>query len=194
MAAKHAAPLMLLRLGSVLTLIVSTADAARAAFRGNNDRAIPACVSELLGAPRVRAFRDVRESEAAALMDAVTDSSTGSGSSPVNLSDKLVVTSNNIVRRVAFRDAGQVSKAVLEEAQKLSSWRITSRGWGGSTRSVARGRGWTGASVTSTRSTSESSMTILIITSGVGSPTPRRRTWLTSSSDCLAAVARSKPS
>ncbi|EEE61200.1 hypothetical protein OsJ_15209 [Oryza sativa Japonica Group] len=39
LAARHAAPLMLLRLGSVPTLVVSTADAARALFR-DNDRAL----------------------------------------------------------------------------------------------------------------------------------------------------------
>ena len=95
---------MLLRLGSVPTLVVSSADAARAVFQ-HNDRALSgrpalyaaarlsyglrnvsfappdafwraarrACLSELLGAPRVRGFRGVREAEAAALVAAVAD-------------------------------------------------------------------------------------------------------------------------
>ncbi|GJN13281.1 hypothetical protein PR202_ga31634 [Eleusine coracana subsp. coracana] len=152
LAAKHAAPLMLLRLGSVPALVVSTADAARAAFRGTNDRAMSgrpapiaaarlsyglrnisfappeafwraarrACLSELLGAPRVRGFRGVREDEAAALVAAIADGA-GTGS-PVNLSEKLMATSNRIVRRVAFGDdseAGVEVRAVLEETQKL---------------------------------------------------------------------------
>ena len=42
LAAQHAAPLMLLRLGSVPTLVVSSADAARAVFQ-RNDRARSGC-------------------------------------------------------------------------------------------------------------------------------------------------------
>ena len=158
LAARHAAPLMLLRLGSVPTLVVSSADAARAVFQ-HNDRALSgrpalyaaarlsyglrnvsfappdggfwraarrACLSELLGAPRVRGFRDVREAEAAALVAAVADeSSSRDGGSPVNLSDRLVGTTNRIVRRVAFGDdgGGDVdsvrTRAVLEETQRL---------------------------------------------------------------------------
>ena len=96
LAAKHAAPLMLLRLSSVPTLFVSSPDAARALFQ-HNDRAMSgrpapygasrisyglqnisfapsegafwrgarrACLSELLGVPRVRGFRHAREAEA----------------------------------------------------------------------------------------------------------------------------------
>ncbi|TVT98580.1 hypothetical protein EJB05_56107, partial [Eragrostis curvula] len=149
MAEKHAAPLMLLRLGSVPTLVVSTADAARAAFQAN-DRAMSgrpatcagtrlsyglqditfasssdspawraarrACLSELLGAPRVRGFRDVRESEAAALVAAVTSAS---GS----CSPRQVCCNEQQDRAAcAFGDNGELtaeSKAVLEEAQKL---------------------------------------------------------------------------
>ncbi|KAL6652519.1 hypothetical protein ACP70R_011444 [Stipagrostis hirtigluma subsp. patula] len=152
LASKHAAPLMTLRLGSVPALVVSSADAARAVFQHNDRAlsgrpatcaatrfsyglqdivfappdgafwraARRACLSELLGAPRVRGFRDVREAEAAALVAAVTDAS-GAGS-PVDLSEKLMVTSNKIVRRVAFGDDGDEridSRAVLEETQKL---------------------------------------------------------------------------
>ncbi|XP_062225932.1 cytochrome P450 71A9-like [Phragmites australis] len=152
LATKHAAPLMLLRLGSVPTLVVSSADALRAVFQPN-DRALSgrpalyaatrityglqdivfappdgtfwraarrASLSELLGAPRVRGFRDVREGEAAALVAAITDVSRAG--SPVNLSDKLMATSNKIVRRVAFGDDTEESievGAVLEETQKL---------------------------------------------------------------------------
>ncbi|KAL6652520.1 hypothetical protein ACP70R_011445 [Stipagrostis hirtigluma subsp. patula] len=151
MAARHAAPLMLLRLGSVPALVVSSAGAARAVFQ-RNDRALSgrpalraaarlsyglrdisfappeepwraarrACVTELLGAPRVRVFRGVREAEAAALVAAVADASRAG--SPVNLSDMLVAASNRIVRRIAFGDDGEETietKAVLLEAQKL---------------------------------------------------------------------------
>ncbi|CAL5031427.1 unnamed protein product [Urochloa decumbens] len=145
LAAEHAAPLMLLRLGSVPALVVSTAAAARAAFQ-HNDRAMSgrpvqraparlsyglqditfsapdsplwraarrACLSELLGAPRVRGFRAVREAEAAALVAAVA----GAPSGTVNLSERLLSTSNRIVMRVAFGDHGEET-AVLEEAQK----------------------------------------------------------------------------
>uniref|UniRef100_A0A0E0H276 Cytochrome P450 n=1 Tax=Oryza nivara TaxID=4536 RepID=A0A0E0H276_ORYNI len=150
LAARHAAPLMLLRLGSVPTLVVSTADAARALFR-DNDRALSgrpalyaatrlsygqksisfapdgaywraarrACMSELLGPPRVRGLRDAREREAAALVAAVA----AAGASPVNLSDMVAATSSRIVRRVAFGDGdGDESmdvKAVLDETQAL---------------------------------------------------------------------------
>lgn len=154
LAAKHAAPVMLLRLGSVRTLVVSTADALRAVFQPN-DRAMSgrpalcaatrityglqdivfsppdggfwrtarrASLSELLSAPRVRSFRDVREQEAAALVAAVTDMSRSG--SPVNLSEELMETSNKILRRVAFGDGGGEEEsirasAVLEETQKL---------------------------------------------------------------------------
>ncbi|GJN27264.1 hypothetical protein PR202_gb15270 [Eleusine coracana subsp. coracana] len=80
-----------------------------------------ACLSELLGAPRVRGFRGVREDEAAALVDAIADEARTTGS-PVNLSEKLVAASNRIVRRVAFGDdseAGVEVRAVLEETQRL---------------------------------------------------------------------------
>uniref|UniRef100_A0A0E0KRY4 Cytochrome P450 n=1 Tax=Oryza punctata TaxID=4537 RepID=A0A0E0KRY4_ORYPU len=153
LAARHAAPLMLLRLGYVPTLVVSTADAARALFR-DNDRALSgrpalyaatrlsyghksisfaphgaywraarrACMSELLGAPRVRELRDAREREAAALVAAV-EAASAAGASPVNLSDMVAATSNSIVRRVAFGDGdGDESmdvKAVLDETQAL---------------------------------------------------------------------------
>ncbi|CAO2035484.1 unnamed protein product [Urochloa humidicola] len=151
LAAEHAAPLMLLRLGSVPALVVSTAAAARAAFQPN-DRAMSgrpvqraparlsyglqditfsspdsplwraarrACLSELLGAPRVRAFRAAREAEAAALVAtvAVASSSATGSSHTVNLSERLFSTSNRIVMRVAFGDHGEET-AVLEEAQK----------------------------------------------------------------------------
>ncbi|KAL6882543.1 hypothetical protein ACP4OV_011233 [Aristida adscensionis] len=152
LAARHGAPLMLLRLGSVPALVVSSADAMRAVFQPN-DRALSgrpgtfaartlcyglqdivfaapdgefwraarrACLSELLGAPRVRGFRGVREGEAAALVAGVTDVS--SAGSPVNLSGKLMETSNKIVRRVVFGDDGEASietAAVLEETQRL---------------------------------------------------------------------------
>ncbi|KAF0891664.1 hypothetical protein E2562_010883 [Oryza meyeriana var. granulata] len=154
LAARHAAPLMLLRLGSVPTLVVSSADATRALFR-DNDRALSgrpalyaatrlsyghksisfapdgaywraarrACLSELLVAPRVRGFRDARESEAAALVAAVARAS--AAGCPVNLSDMVAATSNRIVRRVAFGDDdgdGDESmdvKAVLDETQVL---------------------------------------------------------------------------
>ncbi|CAM0904160.1 unnamed protein product [Alopecurus aequalis] len=154
LAARHAAPLMLLRLGSVPTLVVSSPDAARAVFQ-HNDRALSgrpalyaaarisygfqnisfappdgafwraarrACLSELLGAPRVRGFRHAREGEAAALVAAVADAS-GAGA-PVNLSELLVTTSNRIVRRVAFgsHDGGEgpmETRAILKETQNL---------------------------------------------------------------------------
>ncbi|CAN6239873.1 unnamed protein product [Urochloa humidicola] len=154
LAAKHAAPLMLLRLGSVPTLVVSTADALRATFQPN-DRAMSgrpalaaatrityglqdivfshpdgplwraarrASLSELLSAPRVRGFRGVRESEAAALVAAVAEVSVAG--SPVNLSERLMDTSNRILRRVAFGDDGDgegsiEAGVVLDETQKL---------------------------------------------------------------------------
>jgi cytochrome P450 family 71 subfamily A len=151
LAAEPAAPLMLLRLGSAPALVVSSADALRAAFQ-HNDRALSgrpalyaaarlsyglqnisfappdafwraarrACLSELLGAPRVRPFRDVRVAEAAALVAAVTEES--QAGSPVNLSDMLLATSNKVVRRIDFGDGSEASiesRTVLEETQKL---------------------------------------------------------------------------
>ncbi|KAK3142282.1 hypothetical protein QOZ80_4BG0344600 [Eleusine coracana subsp. coracana] len=154
LSARLGAPLMLLRLGSVPALVVSTADALRAVFQPN-DRAMSgrpvqyaaaritygmrdivfshpdgafwrsarrASLSELLGAPRVRGFRGVREGEAAALVDAVADESRAG--SPVNLSEKVMATSNKIVRRVAFGDDEEGDEsidagAVLEETQYL---------------------------------------------------------------------------
>ncbi|XP_072151418.1 cytochrome P450 71A9-like [Setaria viridis] len=88
LSARHAAPLMLPRLGSVPTLVVSTADVVLAVFQPN-DRAVsgrpeqraPTRLSYGLqdvtfsaprtarrGAPRVRGFQDAREAEAAALV------------------------------------------------------------------------------------------------------------------------------
>ncbi|XP_047062150.1 cytochrome P450 71A9-like [Lolium rigidum] len=152
LATRHAAPLMLLRLGSVPTLVVSSPDAARALFQ-HNDRALSgrpalyaasrfsyglqnisfaptegtfwraarrACLSELLGAPRVRGFRNAREGAAAALVAAVEDAS-GAGA-PVDLSGLLIATSNRIVTRVAFGDrddGGLETSAVLKETQSL---------------------------------------------------------------------------
>ncbi|KAL5214369.1 hypothetical protein ABZP36_003521 [Zizania latifolia] len=149
LAARHAAPLMLLRLGSVPTLVVSSADAARTLFQAN-DRALSgrpamyaatrlsyglqsisfaphgafwraarrACLSELLGAPRVRGFREAREREAAALMAAVTGES--AAGSPVNLTDMVAAASSKIVRRVAFGDDGSIDhRAALGETQML---------------------------------------------------------------------------
>lgn len=151
LAAKHAAPLMLLHLGSVPTLVVSTADALRAVFQPN-DRAMSgrpalyaatrityglqdivfsppdgafwraarrASLSELLSAPRVRGFRDVREDEAAALVASVAGMS--AGGAPVNLSGELMATSNRILRRVAFGGGEESIEAgtVLDETQKL---------------------------------------------------------------------------
>ncbi|KAJ1271554.1 hypothetical protein BS78_06G136000, partial [Paspalum vaginatum] len=79
-----------------------------------------ACLSELLGAPRVRGFRHAREAEAAALIAAVRDASRAG--CPVNLSERLLSTSNRVVMRVAFGDHGGEGSAaavvVLEEAQK----------------------------------------------------------------------------
>ncbi|KAL6882541.1 hypothetical protein ACP4OV_011231 [Aristida adscensionis] len=155
LATEHKAPLMLLRLGSVRTLVVSTAGAARAVFQPN-DRALSgrpklcaaktlsydlqnitfaptdgpwraarrACVSELLGVPRVRGFRVAREGEAAALAAAIENASRSG--SPVNLREKLVEASNKILRRVAFGDEGEQAiggfraKDVLEETQGLA--------------------------------------------------------------------------
>ncbi|GJN13277.1 hypothetical protein PR202_ga31630 [Eleusine coracana subsp. coracana] len=155
LSARLGAPLMLLRLGSVPALVVSTADALRAAFQPN-DRAMSgrpvqyaatritygmrdivfshpdgafwraarrASLSELLGAPRVRGFRGVREGEAAALVNAVAELS-GKKGAPVNLSEKVMATSNKIVRRVAFGDDDEGdytidAGAVLEETQYL---------------------------------------------------------------------------
>ncbi|EAY94560.1 hypothetical protein OsI_16338 [Oryza sativa Indica Group] len=78
-----------------------------------------ACMSALLGAPRVRELRDAREREAAALIAAVA----AAGASPVNLSDMVAATSSRIVRRVALGDGdGDESmdvKAVLDETQAL---------------------------------------------------------------------------
>uniref|UniRef100_A0A0E0PAL3 Cytochrome P450 n=1 Tax=Oryza rufipogon TaxID=4529 RepID=A0A0E0PAL3_ORYRU len=172
LAARHAAPLMLLRLGSVPTLVVSTADAARVLFR-DNDRALSgrpalyaatrlsygqknisfapsgaywraarrACMSAILGAPRVRELRDAREREAAALIAVVA----AAGASPVNLSDMVAATSSRIVRRVAFGDGdGDESmdvKAVLDETQALLGglWVADYVSW-------LRGGGWSGGS------------------------------------------------
>ncbi|PVH35464.1 hypothetical protein PAHAL_7G191600 [Panicum hallii] len=142
---------MRLRLGSVPTLVVSTAGALRAAFQPN-DRAMSgrpaltaaariayglqdivfshpggafwraarrASLSELLGAPRVRG---VRKGEVAALVAAIAGAS--AAGSPVNLSERLMATSNRILRRVAFGDGGGgegsiEAGAVLDEMQKL---------------------------------------------------------------------------
>ncbi|KAL6882547.1 hypothetical protein ACP4OV_011237 [Aristida adscensionis] len=126
MADKHAAPLMLLRLGSVPTLVVSTADAARAVFQPN-DRALsgrPAlCAAARLSYGRQDiSFAPRVHGEATALVTAVENASRSG--SPVNLSDRLVEASSKIVRRVAFGDEGEEAtigrtKAVLEEAQGL---------------------------------------------------------------------------
>ncbi|CAL5031424.1 unnamed protein product [Urochloa decumbens] len=119
LAGEHAAPLMLLRLGSVPALVVSSAAAARAVFRHGNDRA-------LSGRPALRAAArlsyGLRNDEAAALVAAVADESRGDGSA-VNLSDRLVAATSRIVRRVAFgADDGEdniQTKAILEETQRL---------------------------------------------------------------------------
>ncbi|PUZ47654.1 hypothetical protein GQ55_7G184100 [Panicum hallii var. hallii] len=133
LAARHGAPLMLLRLGSVPTLVVSTAGALRAAFQPN-DRAMSGRPA-LTAAARIAyglqdivfshpggAFwraarraslsdllgaprvRGVREGEVAALVAAIAGAS--AAGSPVNLSERLMATSKRILRRVAFGDGG----------------------------------------------------------------------------------------
>ncbi|CAL5016336.1 unnamed protein product [Urochloa decumbens] len=133
LAASHAAPLMLLRLGSVPTLVVSTADALRAAFQPN-DRAMsgrPALAAAtrityglqdiVFSHPDGAFWRAARRASLSELLSAprvrgfrgvregeaaALVSEISRAGSPVNLSEMLMATSNRILRRVAFGDDG----------------------------------------------------------------------------------------
>ncbi|CAL5068490.1 unnamed protein product [Urochloa decumbens] len=153
LAARHAAPLMLLRLGSVPTLVVSTADALRAAFQPN-DRAMsgrPALAAAtrityglqdiVFSHPDGAFWRAARRASLSELLSAprVRDfrgvregeaaalvAEISRAGSPVNLSEMLMATSNRILRRVAFGD-DEASWSVLDYMPWLG-WVDTLRG------------------------------------------------------------------
>ncbi|KAJ4814445.1 Cytochrome P450 [Rhynchospora pubera] len=144
---KHG-PLMLLQLGSVPTLVISTADALREVLKTNDFSNRPSlyaakkysygclsisfapygeywrqarkvCISELLSVKRVQTFGKIREEEVANLISGIKKACFSSNS--VNLSKVLQDTSNRIVTRVAFGDriAAQGYGQILEENQHL---------------------------------------------------------------------------
>ncbi|KAI3454400.1 hypothetical protein Pfo_011063 [Paulownia fortunei] len=149
---RHYGPLMLLHLGRVPVLVVSSADAAREImknqdlifsnrpklsipdklFYGSKDVAFApygeywrqvrsTCVLQLLSVRRVQSFRRVREEETSLMIEKIRQL----GSSVINLSDILVLLTNDIVCRVALGrkysigEEGKKFKMLLSEAVEL---------------------------------------------------------------------------
>ncbi|KAJ1696642.1 hypothetical protein LUZ63_005154 [Rhynchospora breviuscula] len=144
---KHG-PLMLLQLGSVPTLVISTADALREVLKTNDflnrpslyaakrysygflsisfspygeywRQARKVCILELLSVKRVQSFGKIREEEVANLISGIEEAYFSSKS--VNLSKELQDLSNRIVTRVTFGDgiAARGYGQILEESQRL---------------------------------------------------------------------------
>ncbi|GMP53539.1 hypothetical protein CsSME_00018975 [Camellia sinensis var. sinensis] len=109
--ARHHGLLILLHLGNIPTLIVSSAEFARA----RQMRSI--CVLQLLNTKRVHLFRRVREEETIALLEKIENRS----SSPMDLSEMLASLTNDVICRVAFGrkysegERGKKFKELLEE-------------------------------------------------------------------------------
>lgn len=131
LAAAHG-PVLLLRLGRVPTVLVSSAAAAEEVMRthdlafANRPRSAMAerllygcdvafapygeywrqtrriCVVHLLSARSILSFRRVREQEAAALVDRVR--AAGAGGAIVDLCEPLIAYANTVVSRAAFGD------------------------------------------------------------------------------------------
>lgn len=131
LAAAHG-PVLLLRLGRVPTVLVSSAAAAEEVMRthdlafANRPRSAMAerllygcdvafapygeywrqtrriCVVHLLSARSILSFRPVREQEAAALVDRVR--AAGAGGAVVDLCEPLIAYANTVVSRAAFGD------------------------------------------------------------------------------------------
>ncbi|CAL4978725.1 unnamed protein product [Urochloa decumbens] len=133
LAATHG-PVMLLRLGRVPTVVVSSAAAAQEAMKTRDlafasrprvrmaerllygrdmafapygehwRQARRVCVVHLLSARCIRSFRRVREQEAAALVGRVRRAAAARGGAAVNLSSLLVSHSSAVILRAAFGD------------------------------------------------------------------------------------------
>lgn len=147
-------PLMFLQLGSIPTLVISSADMAREIYKthglvfsgrpalyaakklsynlsaltfapyGEYWREVRKIVIlELLSAKRVQSFQAVRDEEVALMLDSIARSS----GPPVNLSELILLLTNNIVCRVTFgkkQDGGEDKSRsrfheVLHETQDL---------------------------------------------------------------------------
>ncbi|KDO37540.1 hypothetical protein CISIN_1g041764mg, partial [Citrus sinensis] len=104
-------PLMFLQLGSVPTLVISSADVAREIFRTHDlifsgrPRSYAAkkavrkiVIMEILSSKRVQSFQAVRYEEVMLVLQFIAQSST----KPIDLSRLTLLLSNNIVCRVAF--------------------------------------------------------------------------------------------
>ncbi|KAL2519997.1 Cytochrome [Forsythia ovata] len=116
---KQYGPLLLLNLGSVPTLVVSSADAAREVMK-DHDLIFS---NQLLSNKRVQSFRRVREEETTLMVEKIRQ--LGSSSSSINLSEVLVSLSNDIVCRVALGrkygigEEGEKFKWLLKELGDL---------------------------------------------------------------------------
>ena len=130
---KKYGPVMLLHLGFVPTLVVSSAEAAKKVLKDydiaccsrppltcngrisynyldisfapygpywRESRKI--CVLQLFSAMRVQSFQAVREAEIASLIDSLAQSSSSSSASPVDLTDKIMSLTANVICRIAF--------------------------------------------------------------------------------------------
>lgn len=159
LAARHAAPLMLLRLGSVPTLVVSSPDAARAVFQ-HNDRALsgrpaPYAVFRIsyglqnitFGHPEGAFWRAARRACQSELLGAprvrgfrharedeaaalVAAVADASGAgAPVNLSELIITSSNRIVRRIAFGGDGRGEVAMETSAVLKETQRLFGAFW-----------------------------------------------------------------
>ncbi|KAK7330553.1 hypothetical protein VNO77_24748 [Canavalia gladiata] len=119
-------PLMLLQLGQVPTLVISSATVAREVFKAhdavfsNQPKATAAqiflydykdvgkqkrriCALELVSMKNVRSFQFIRVEEVAEMMDAIRKAC-ASTSSLVNLSDLLIALTNNIMSRCVIEE------------------------------------------------------------------------------------------
>jgi cytochrome P450 len=110
--AQQHGPVMLLRLGDVHTLVLSSAEAAREAMEVHGfafaDRHEYATAGELLGPTRVRSFRSVREEEAESLASRIFFTMSYMGPVPVRVDEVVKGMMNNVFTRIAV---GVLAKA-----------------------------------------------------------------------------------
>nr|AJD25158.1 cytochrome P450 CYP71AU51 [Salvia miltiorrhiza] len=153
LARKHG-PAMLLHLGNVPFLVVSSADAASEVFKTHDQvfsnrpyssvanglydckdiafapygeywrQVRGICVNHLLSSRRVQSFRSVREEEVLLMMERIRESS----KSVVNLSDAFAAFANDVICRVAlgrkFSDGGKFKKVLEELGVLLGSFDV----------------------------------------------------------------------
>ncbi|XP_047056095.1 zealexin A1 synthase-like [Lolium rigidum] len=103
--AQQHGPVMLLRLGDVHTLVLSSAEAAREAMEVHGAafgyRHEYATAGELLGPTHVRSFRSVREEEAESLASRIFFTMSYMGPVPVRVDEVVKAMMNNVFTRIS---------------------------------------------------------------------------------------------